>query len=392
LRARSRRDDSHGYLNGNHIRSREQLALRGGTLAKHVFILGAGASREAGGPLMFDFLDMAEDLWRSRPDDVDVKAFKAVFAALDALRAVHAKGALDTQNVESVFSAFEMAQLFGQLGTLGAEAVASLTTQISTLISQTVEQSIRFVEREGVLAPDESFMALSNVIQSITAAGSPADVAVLTFNYDIGLEVALFGNKLQCRYRLEGEPTPRAPCIDFLKLHGSVHWTRRDDDKIERFDLTHYLETSYFAGGSRKQAGPHIVSSKLGGDPFIVPPSWSKLQYYRPIEPVWRAAAAHLCEAENVYVFGYSLPESDSFFKLLYSLGTIGTTRLRRFWLFDPDKSETGVQKRFRALLGPEAVGRFDFAGAEFSDGARLLANCWQPGKPLRKPAKQAAT
>ena len=33
-------------------------------MSKTVFILGAGASREAGAPLMFDFLDTAENIMK----------------------------------------------------------------------------------------------------------------------------------------------------------------------------------------------------------------------------------------------------------------------------------------------------------------------------------------
>jgi predicted membrane metal-binding protein len=47
---------------------------------KHVFILGAGASREAGGPLMSDLLDRAERL--SRNKKIDGSASDLVFRGL----------------------------------------------------------------------------------------------------------------------------------------------------------------------------------------------------------------------------------------------------------------------------------------------------------------------
>ena len=51
---------------------------------KTVFILGAGASRAAGGPLMSDFLDYSEKLIRLKRDGViqAKKAFDDVFDAL----------------------------------------------------------------------------------------------------------------------------------------------------------------------------------------------------------------------------------------------------------------------------------------------------------------------
>jgi len=85
---------------------------------KHVFILGAGASREAGGPLMGDFLDHAEEL--SHNSDVDHEAFDLVFRGIKELQVVHSKAFLDINNVESVMAAFEMAKLFGRLGDMAS--------------------------------------------------------------------------------------------------------------------------------------------------------------------------------------------------------------------------------------------------------------------------------
>jgi len=63
---------------------------------KTVFILGAGASRQAGGPLMSDFLDMADEFRRVQtnlsPDDL--RAFEDVFNAISELQGIYAKSYL----------------------------------------------------------------------------------------------------------------------------------------------------------------------------------------------------------------------------------------------------------------------------------------------------------
>jgi hypothetical protein len=61
-------------------------------------------------------------------------------------------------------------------------------------------------------------------------------------------------------------------------------------------------------------------------DPVIVPPTWNKTQYHKEIGGVWTEAAKHLSEAENIFIIGYSLPDTDQFFRYLYSLGTVGDT------------------------------------------------------------------
>ena len=100
---------------------------------------------------------------------------------------------------------------------------------------------------------------------------------------------------------------------------------------------------------------------------MIVPPTWSKTQYHKEIASVWRRAARCLSEAENIICIGYSLPRTDHFFRYLYGLGTVGQTRLKRFWVFDPDRSD-GLERRYSALLGQAARGRFRLHRVPFSE------------------------
>jgi hypothetical protein len=89
-----------------------------------------------------------------------------------------------------------------------------------------------------------------------------------------------------------------------------------------------------------------------------------KLQYHDSLGRVWRAAAAELSTAENIFVCGYSLPDTDQFFKYLYALGTIGSARLKRFWVFNPDEE---VERNFRDLLGQGVLPRFRFFRETFA-------------------------
>ena len=81
---------------------------------KTVFIFGAGVSRGAKAPLMFDFLDCARALLRRSPDAIDRKAFERVFETLSQLRSVYARAYIDLDNIESVFAAIEAGELLGR--------------------------------------------------------------------------------------------------------------------------------------------------------------------------------------------------------------------------------------------------------------------------------------
>ena len=57
-------------------------------MSEIVFILGAGASREAGAPLMLDFLDKADQLRKSGRVNEFKPHFDRVFDAIYQLRAI----------------------------------------------------------------------------------------------------------------------------------------------------------------------------------------------------------------------------------------------------------------------------------------------------------------
>lgn len=88
--------------------------------------------------------------------------------------------------------------------------------------------------------------------------------------------------------------------------------------------------------------------------PFVVPPVWNKASYHEPLHKVWKEAATALSEASYIYCLGYSLPQTDGFFKQLFALGTVGSSPLMEFKVFDIENPDTiqGVNHRYKDLLG----------------------------------------
>jgi hypothetical protein len=105
---------------------------------------------------------------------------------------------------------------------------------------------------------------------------------------------------------------------------------------------------------------------------LIVPPTWNKERHYEKISRVWRRAASELHEAENVFVIGYSWPETDYFFHHLYALGTVGPRLLRRFWLIDNNEK---TARRYRRLLGQQSLQRFYWTNCKFEDVLSQFVN-----------------
>ena len=342
-------------------------------MSRTVFILGAGASQAAGGPLMSNFLDIAETVQRESPPSSD---FKMVFEAIEALKATHSKSRLDLNNIESVFAAFEMAALFGRpLGGLNPGEVDQLGIAIRRLIVQTLEAKIQFPKGGKQIKPPVPYEQFVSLVRAMNKNNSNL-VTVITFNYDIALDYAFHFGNLHCDYCLQSEIQPVGTPL--LKLHGSINWADcQKCDRVIPWRLGEYLQR-YESLPAFADASPYAnikIASHLKTcsqcnnvvpkDPVIIPPTWNKAKYHSKIAEVWKKAALELSDAENIFVIGYSLPDTDHFFRLLYAIGTVGPARIKQFWVFDPDTNSVGP--RFKKLLGQAALGRFRTFNDPFS-------------------------
>ena len=91
---------------------------------------------------------------------------------------------------------------------------------------------------------------------------------------------------------------------------------------------------------------------------MIVPPTWNKTEYHNTLSNVWKRAARELSDAEHIFIIGYSLPESDYFFKFLYSLGTIGSNTIKGFHVINPDKS---VVPNYERMISSFTASKLNF-------------------------------
>jgi len=346
----------------------------------NVYILGAGCSRATGAPLMADFIDKAYELRRYSKAQIDRQSFDSVFDGINALQAVYAKSVLDLRNLESVFAAFEMAELFGRLGELEAAQVAALPVALRILILETLEWTVRFPTaqpggnyhasgRDYGSAGD--YRAFAEHIQQIRDRHS---CTVMTFNYDIALDLALKLFGANPNYCLSGMADIGNQQVPLLKLHGSLNWARcKECGDIQAIDVDSG-KVEYPSGEIRHlrfgEKCKELVHCGLPRQIAIVPPTWSKAQHHKQFADLWHTAAVKLAEADNIFIIGYSLPPTDQFFRYLFALGTMGKSRLQRVWIFNPDEQ---CDKNFRDLLGPMAMERYEFKAITFDRATQLI-------------------
>jgi hypothetical protein len=204
-------------------------------------------------------------------------------------------------------------------------------------------------------------------------------VSFIAMNYDLALDYMFQRRNTPVDYCF-GE-SPQARAMPLMKLHGSVNWGRCTGcGEISPCSLPVFFQNRSWENalwsdrtitvaldvGAAIGQYQHCTGKPCEPDPVIVPPTWNKAEYQQ-VANVWKHAARHLSEAENIIVIGYSLPESDQFFRYLFALGTIGDARPQRFWVVDPDP-RGHVKERFKRLLGPSFESRFRVFPMSFSD------------------------
>jgi hypothetical protein len=133
-------------------------------MSEIVFILGAGASKEAGAPLMCEFLDRADKVRRGPRSQVDHEAFKLVFQAISQLTSVHSKAKLDLDNLEDVFGAFEMARAIGVFPGYAPSDIEKLTSSFRWVVADTLEETIEFRIAHQQILPSPSYGRLAQLV------------------------------------------------------------------------------------------------------------------------------------------------------------------------------------------------------------------------------------
>jgi len=356
-------------------------------MSKYVFILGAGASAHAGVPMMAEFLDRAREVYE---DDLRAEwkeDFDLVFSILTELQSVHSKAQLDLSNIETVFTTFELGQTIQKLPGVKEQNFARAIHSLKIVILRTIENTMRIRISGGRLSASKDYEEFASMLIVLREkSGSWDDISIITFNYDVGVEVALALRGIPYDYCLS---TPRLEVTKLLKLHGSTNWGKLvGAARLIAYPMEKLLGPLHSLAAQLASVGPRGI--KLGLDagfqdlveraageeaeetPVFVPPGLFKTEYQGAMRRVWQQAAMELEEAEEVIIVGYSLPSTDLFFKHLFALGTAGPKFIRRFAVFNPENSGD-VKGRFSSLLGPGVLNRFGYYPVKFDEGIKQM-------------------
>lgn len=367
-------------------------------MTDNVLILGAGFSYDAGIPLMSGF---AERMWQFHArghnnlnplSDQDAKLFAEVQRIRERLDSYHGRASFDDNNIEDLLSILS----FDELGRRGGGGSSELSL-MSRAIARTIELTCNIKSRYGFelrLAEDVTNSARYQRIWEIfihllsQPNGAKRVPTILTFNYDLVLERALFNllnsarfkagqlpfETIRIRYhagdvdgvtfRLQNAHYEKqashlldpglelVSCetqstkhwdVDILKLHGSVNFPR----------------------GKIKATASSLSLIEAQDDPFIMPPVFNKMQGQNRLG-MWKKGLEALRHAKHVVIVGYSLPRTDIYMQYFLKAALGPNKELQKIIVFDPVLSAGGpaateMKERYANCFSPQLKNRICF-------------------------------
>jgi hypothetical protein len=370
----------------------------------NVYILGAGFSREAGLPLISDFLSQMRDSYdwlvqqgREREAKAVDEVLKFRLAAASAAYWVN----LDLENIEELFS-LAFANTDGIAGSMRFAIAATLDYARKTKGRLRTRLQVRhdgtlfkndkwpdWIKRSDQQPTDNNgsyqigsyALHIARLIGMLKDGKPQGENTFITFNYDTLLEEALTELNLPITYgsRIESPFTPKAKSrtepTPVYKLHGSVNWTRTGEESKAIKAFEHYFQITT----------PQLL-------PELVPPTWKKI-FENEIETIWEEAVEKLTTATRIIIIGFSMPPTDMHFKYLLAAGLKQNISLRQVLFVNPDTGND-LKPRVENMLRQAYVdsGRISFAKATIGQFTGLQPSNGMGLHQLGRPTEYGLT
>jgi hypothetical protein len=304
-----------------------------------VFILGAGASRHTGAPLMTDFLSTAMNIMdRLEGTDDDLyRIFDKVFVYIAKNDALESLLKCDFRNIEDVFGLLD-------LETRVLPSSQQTRDALLRVILETLARTIKPEKTAKFRIACDNQTDVADVtstplgVLASLAADRPNQVpenqqcrnTIISLNYDTLAEQAMVNTgALQPDYGTP-ELSPsfalhQRARIRLLKLHGSSNW--RTCAICKTIEALPYLAD--VSESLACSCGQQML-------PMLVPPSWDKGIHARSLKRIWEEAFNYLKIARHWVFIGTSLPQTDQYLKYLFAVSLRHNVYLRQVTIVDP--------------------------------------------------------
>jgi hypothetical protein len=352
---------------------------------RNVIILGAGASYDAGIPLMNQFVEMMWEIAEKKKaggislNETDLQIFEKAIQIRKEIDGFHGRASFDDQNLEDILSILSFEDQFSKDKKIkNVEAIVKAITrtiELTCLVKPNV--NLHTIQKQK---SDVHIAFWSNLIDVFS------DTLILptliTFNYDLVLERSLF--------HLFINPTIKE--IPFNNFTINMQYKKLENISYE-IQHTYYRQRDindelYQTSGSKvnyldqgQKRGLQIEILKLHGslnfgrdninnpgdlspiiaveNPVIIPPVANK-QLSGELRSIWTLALERLRVARNIIFLGYSLPETDIYFRFFLKTAIGPNTDLNKIYIFNPGIDDD-MRKRYLSCFSDQYRKRVEF-------------------------------
>jgi hypothetical protein len=332
-----------------------------------VYILGAGASREAGLPLTTELVNLIIDENRKLPlkwflEPADVDTTREFINGLIKSEALLRRSGLNPLNVEEILNLASTAELleiplpYPNRHLIEGRIVREYVTWLILLVLESLT-------RDRLPASYRRFAKLIRATDSI-----------ITLNYDLVVESFLrrrFGCFNYCLglqpEQIESPSMRIDEGVHLLKLHGSINWRECTDTNgstkppCGKFFIYEAHSLPAYGYGVARVCNCGIGSLRTK----IIPPVFLKLSTDAILRSIWRTSVYDLRKANRLIIIGYSLPSYDVAVQEMIRLACMANQDLEVI-ICNPD---LGVRNNYKFL---EKRG-FKFYDVPFSGVVDLL-------------------
>jgi len=326
-----------------------------------VFILGAGASAAYGPPVMAGFMDEAKRLYFAKKsvDESDglLRCYEKLFSFHDHCRTSTWAFRRNWENMEELYTQADLLRL--------SSVAASERDKYHELCSNIAWVIWDVYRRCTVQAFSERFPQVCHRV--VDGDFRPI---VITTNYDLLCELALThhtrpkeiggfaypgfidkpgGGRFLSTDMAVGLEGFRRNVVPIIKLHGSTNWFV----KSRKPEVEWVAAKDGLVGMSEATGTIPSFTGMSNSDvtPGIIPPMLGKMSVAPVIAAHWSAAIHAIRYARQIWVIGYSFPQTDVFMTRLLTQGLLKDFQLERFVIADL-QSEEKWQERIDSMLG----------------------------------------
>jgi len=351
----------------------------------NVILLGAGASVDAGIPLMSNFVETMLRMARLKrwsagnftPEDQEV---------LD--KAVEIRNLLDGFLVRAEIDVWNIEELLSVLMFHDEELVPPMAKAIARVVDLSCRLKPAWSDENQWGNVLRYYNFWSRLIKWATQFSRPTPT-ILTFNYDLVLEISLI-HLLKMRdsgalealrkysgihiayqtsacpdvfLKFEWAPNSRSGRSDLLNL---LKVDERLPDMLQVTILKLHGSLNFQRTEASNEKPKHLSFLFPQPDPLILPPVFSKST--TSLGSIWDTAKDALGHCSNLVVCGYSLPTTDTYMQYFLRAAIGANTQLNRIFVFDPafrdsDRAEYALElrKRYSDIFSAQMRGRIDF-------------------------------